>query len=76
MGAGRSGVILGALLLVFFTVLGRLGFIAIEGWSARDALYMTIITISTVGFGGVHPWRGKGTGETGRRVLAMSISDY
>jgi voltage-gated potassium channel len=29
---------------------GTIGYMAIEGWSFIDALYMTVITISTVGF--------------------------
>ncbi|HEY5622033.1 MAG TPA: NAD-binding protein, partial [Pontiella sp.] len=45
---GLSGI---ALVLVFGTV----GYALIEGWSVRDALYMTVITISTVGLAQVHP---------------------
>ncbi|MEM6365368.1 MAG: NAD-binding protein [Planctomycetota bacterium] len=32
-------------------VAGTLGFVAIEGWSIADSLYMTIVTVSTVGYG-------------------------
>jgi voltage-gated potassium channel len=44
-------------LLIFSLILigGCLGFIVIEGWSALDALYMTIISLTTVGFQEVHP---------------------
>ncbi len=42
--------ILSALLL-----LGSLGFVWIEGWSFLDALYMTVTTLATVGYGEVHP---------------------
>ena len=34
---------------------GTGGYMAIEGWSFLDALYMTIITITTVGYAEVHP---------------------
>lgn len=34
---------------------GTLGFSRIEGWPLPDSLYMTIITITTVGFGEVRP---------------------
>jgi len=34
---------------------GTIGYTLIEGWSLTDAIYMTIITISTVGYGEVHP---------------------
>jgi len=45
-----------AVFLVLFTlVLGTAGYWLIEGWSPFDALYMTVITISTVGFKEVAP---------------------
>ncbi|MDA8432936.1 MAG: potassium channel protein [Nitrospiraceae bacterium] len=34
---------------------GTAGYTAIEGWPPLDALYMTVITISSVGFMEVHP---------------------
>lgn len=37
------------------TVLGTAGFMLLEGFNFLDALYMTIITISTVGFGEIKP---------------------
>jgi voltage-gated potassium channel len=41
----------GALLaLVIITVVGVLGYMAFEGWSFTDALYMTVITLTTVGY--------------------------
>jgi voltage-gated potassium channel len=43
-----------AIALIFLTVLlGTLGYIIIEGWSFLDAIFMTVITLSTVGFGEV-----------------------
>lgn len=32
-------------------VIGTIGFSLIEGWSISDSLYMTVITVSTVGYG-------------------------
>jgi voltage-gated potassium channel len=34
---------------------GTLGYMAIEGWSPWDALYMTVISVTTVGYKEVHP---------------------
>jgi voltage-gated potassium channel len=34
---------------------GVLGYSVIEGWSLFDSLYMTVITIASVGYGEVHP---------------------
>jgi voltage-gated potassium channel len=44
------GTVLLALLLA-----GSLGFVWIEGWNFFDALYMTVTTLTTVGYGEVHP---------------------
>ncbi len=44
-------------LLLFLSVIGggTAGYRWIEGWPLNECLYMTVITISTVGFGEVHP---------------------
>jgi voltage-gated potassium channel len=43
----------GVLLLMAVVAVGTVGFMALESYSFLDALYMTIITISTVGYGEV-----------------------
>lgn len=48
------GAIIAFSILVFWTLFGVIGFMLIEGWGVLDSLYMTVITISTVGFGTVH----------------------
>ena len=40
--------------LVLLFSFGTFGYIAIEGWDWLDSLYMTVITLSTVGFKEVH----------------------
>ena len=45
-----------AILLLLATLLvGVAGYQLLEGWSALDALYMTVITLATVGYGETHP---------------------
>jgi voltage-gated potassium channel len=44
-----------ALVILGVHVVGTLGYMIIEGWSAWDAFYMTVITVTTVGYGEVHP---------------------
>ena len=56
MTEGRqSNVRVGVVLLLLWSVTGTVVFVLIEGWSLLDAFYMTIITISTVGYGEVFP---------------------
>jgi len=43
------------LLFASVIVLGGVGYAMIEGWSWVDAFYMAIITVTTVGYGEVHP---------------------
>lgn len=50
-----------AFLVTFsFLVFGTIGFRIIEGYPLLDALYMTVITLSTVGFGEIHTLSGAG----------------
>jgi voltage-gated potassium channel len=56
-------VVVTALLL-----LGTLGYHFVEGWPVLDALYMTVITITTVGFLEVHP-----LGTSGR-LFTMALA--
>ncbi|HEY6007722.1 MAG TPA: potassium channel protein [Geobacteraceae bacterium] len=42
------------IVLALLVTLGTLGYMGIEGWRLLDALYMTVITLGTVGFREVH----------------------
>ena len=42
-------------ILIAIIVIGTVGFWAIEDWSILDSLYMTIITLTTIGFREVQP---------------------
>lgn len=50
----RRRLIPGFLFLVVVSAVGVVGFIMIEGMAPVDALYMVVITLSTVGFAEVH----------------------
>src|SRR3954471_5893193 len=43
-----------ALVILAVTSIGTVGYVLIEGWSVWDAFYMTVITITTVGYREVH----------------------
>ena len=44
-----------AAVLVSAILLGTLGFVLVEGWTLFDAFYMALMTLTTVGYGEVHP---------------------
>ena len=45
----------GLAILLFTIIVGTVGYMIIEKWHILDAIYMTIITISTTGFEETHP---------------------
>ena len=47
--------VLVSFLLIFLLTSGTVGYRLIEGWTWLDSLYMTIITITTVGYGEIAP---------------------
>ncbi|MCG6910182.1 MAG: potassium channel protein [Deltaproteobacteria bacterium] len=47
-------VIASILIWLLIVIAGAMGYMVIEGWDLLDALYMTVITYSTVGYGEVH----------------------
>jgi voltage-gated potassium channel len=53
--ANLSRFVIALLLAGIGFMVGIIGFMTIEGYNFLDALYMTMITISTVGFGELHP---------------------
>jgi voltage-gated potassium channel len=50
----RRRLILSAALIVLIISFGTAGYMSIEGWSFLDSVYMTIITLTTVGFKEIH----------------------
>jgi len=54
MSPARKQIIVSIVLIFSVIAAGTLGYIIIEGWNILDALYMTVITITTIGFKEVH----------------------
>lgn len=52
--ASNTKILIGLAMLVGIIVIGVTGYMIIEDDNFLDALYMTVITVSTVGFGEVH----------------------
>lgn len=55
MDEGKRKILIAATLLVIIITIGIAGYIIIERFGFIDAIYMTVITLTTVGFGEVHP---------------------
>lgn len=65
------------LLLLAALLAGVIGYQVIEGWSGFDALYMTIITLATVGYGETHPLSPAGRAFTiGLILLGVGAVTY
>jgi voltage-gated potassium channel len=58
---GTRHLIISLSISILILAAGTIGYVMIEGWTFVDALYMTVITISTVGFKEVNQ-----VGEAGR----------
>lgn len=58
---------IGVGVLVSLIVVGTVGYHLIEGWELIDCLYMTIITVATVGFKEVGPL------STGGKIFTMAL---
>lgn len=53
--------------LIVLPAVGVAGYCWIEGWSLLDALYMTVTTLGTVGYGETHPL------SNGGRIFTMGL---
>ena len=50
MGKLRRRLIIALALVLFIVSFGTIGYIAVEGWNFQDSLYMTVTTLTTVGY--------------------------
>ena len=65
----RRRVIIDILVAVLIVAVGTAGFVLIEGWSLGDALFMTITSVTTVGYGEVHPLSPAGRAFAGVLII-------
>lgn len=63
----QSRMVAGAALAALVVGGGTLGYMLIEGWDFHDALFMTVTTVTTVGYGEVHPLSREG------RTFSMAL---
>src|SRR3972149_2269148 len=68
LGPRPLAILVGILLAIIAA--GTLGYVVLEGWGPGDALYMTVITLTTVGFREVAELDGAGRAWT--MLLALS----
>ncbi|SEM05193.1 voltage-gated potassium channel [Syntrophus gentianae] len=57
----KKKLLIASFLLFLILVLGTVGYVLIEGWGIIESFYMTVTTISTVGYGDFTPatWQGR-----------------
>jgi voltage-gated potassium channel len=63
----RRRIILSLSLATFFLLVGSVGYVIIEDYTPLEAIYMAVITITTVGYGEIHALSGAG------RVFTMFL---
>jgi len=56
----QKELVAGTIALGCVLLTGTLWYWLVEGWPWEDALYMTVITLSTVGYGEIHPLKSQG----------------
>lgn len=61
-------IVLGSIALIAILGIGTVGYVVLEGWTMMDALYMTFITLTTIGFAEVAPLSSTG------KIFTMAIS--
>ncbi|MCF8371763.1 MAG: potassium channel family protein [Bacteroidales bacterium] len=67
-------IVLAFVLLGLVVTIGEMGFVFIEGFTFIEAFFMTIITISTVGFKEVRPLSETGQIFTSFQLFLMNLT--
>jgi voltage-gated potassium channel len=70
-----GGLRLALALLSAVLATGVAGYVVIEGWSLWDAVYMTVITVTTVGYREVHPMSRLGEAFTAA-LLMVGVATF
>ncbi len=65
-----ANIVRAGLVLISVTIVGTAGYMIIEGWPFLDALYMTIIVLTTIGFAEVRPLDDSG------RVFTIALAIF
>ena len=64
----RRRLIRALILTIIVIIVGTVGYMILEGWNVSDSFFMTIISITTVGYGEVRP-----LDQSGRILTALLI---
>jgi len=72
--SAKKRIVLAIILLVLVIIIGIAGYMSIENYSFMESFYMSIITITTVGFGEVKPLSPAGRGFTTFLILIGFVS--
>ena len=70
----QKELLAGAIALAGVSLIGTLWYWLVEGWSLEDAVYMTVITLATVGYGEIQPLGNRGRLFTITLILMGVIS--
>lgn len=71
--SSKRDIFIAGVLLMIIIVIGIIGYMLIDDYSFVSALYMTVITISTVGFGEVEPLSDGGKLFTSGLILSSLV---
>jgi len=71
--SSKREIVIAALLVLFIIIVGVIGYMLIDDYNFVSALYMTVITVSTVGFGEVEPLSDGGKLFTSGLILSSLV---
>jgi voltage-gated potassium channel len=72
----RRKIILSLCLILAFLLVGTVGYVVIEHYTPLEAIYMAVITITTVGYGEIHALSDVGRIFTMFLLLSIPMGIY